>query len=301
MGNEDAKLFVAGLSDSMSEDGLKALFESAGGTVVNVSVPKDHATGRRRGYAFVTMSSAEQAQVARDALNGAIHDGRSIAVRPYQAEPPKRGDGPPGVGPGGGGGGFGGPRPNPRASEDDRKLYVGNLPYDCTQQDLEVLVNASTGGAGTVVHISLPIGPDGRKKGFGFVLLSSADAAKAAVNTLQNANLRGRPLKVNMAQPKTDRPMRPDGGFGGGGFGGGGGFAGGGGGGGFGGGGGGFVGGGGGAPPTQRKTFDGEGRRRKAHGGGAGEEGGGPRRGKGGKGDVDDERAGRGAEDWDDD
>ena len=76
---------------------------------------------------------------------------------------------------------FGGPRP----SDDDRKLYVGNLPYDCSQQDIEEVVNKAAGTVGTVVHVSLPTGPDGRKKGFGFVTLSSADAAKAAVTALQ--------------------------------------------------------------------------------------------------------------------
>jgi RNA recognition motif-containing protein len=92
---------------------------------------------------------------------------------------------------------------------------VGNLPYDCSQQDIETLVNGAAGDAGTVVNVSLPIGPDGRKKGFGFVVMSSQDAAKAAVAGLQTVMLRGRPLKVNMAQPKGDRPPRSEG-FGGG-------------------------------------------------------------------------------------
>jgi RNA recognition motif-containing protein len=265
MANEEAKLFVAGLPDSMSEEVLKQLFESTGGVVLNVSFPKDHATGRRRGYAFVTLSTPEQAAAARDQLNGSLQGGRSIAVRPYQAEPPKRGEG---------GGGFDrGPRPGgaggPRPSDDDRKLYVGNLPYECSQQDIEEVVNKAAGSAGTVVHVSLPTGPDGRKKGFGFVTLSSADAAKAAVTGLQNVMMAGRPLKVNMAQPKGDRPPRTDG-FGGGGYGGGGG--------------GGFrefgggppMGGGafGGPPPPTRKTFDDRRRKGAGKGGpGGGEDG----------------------------
>jgi RNA recognition motif-containing protein len=283
MANEEAKLFVAGLPDSMSEEALKQIFEATGGKVVNVSLPKDRTTGRPRGFGFVTLATPEEAQTARSALDGSLQGGRSISVRPFQAEPPKRGEG------GGGGPYSSGPRsggPGSRAGEDERKLYVGNLPYDCSQQDIEKLVNEAAGSAGTVVHVSLPIGPDGRKKGYGFVLLSSADAAKAAVNALQNASMRGRPLKVNMAQPKGDRPPRSDG-FGGGGFGGGG-F----GGGGFGGGGGGF---GGGGPPPSRKTFDGEGRKRRGSAGSAKTEEGPPRRKK------DRERGGGGSgrdDDW---
>ena len=57
MGNDEAKLFVAGLPDSISEEVLKQLFEATGGTVVNVSLPKDRATGRPRGFGFVTLST----------------------------------------------------------------------------------------------------------------------------------------------------------------------------------------------------------------------------------------------------
>src|SRR4051812_24899147 len=152
--NEEAKLFVAGLPDSVSEEVLKQIFEATGGKVVSVSLPKDRMTGRPRGFGFVTMSSPAEAQSARDSLDGSLQGGRSISVRPFQAEPPKRGEGgpmssgprsggfggaPPSRGPGGPsgpGGGGGGAQQAP-----DRTLYVGNLPYDCTQADLETLIN----------------------------------------------------------------------------------------------------------------------------------------------------------------
>src|SRR3954453_6868285 len=124
MGNEEAKLFVAGLPDSISEDVLKQLFEATGGTVVNVSLPKDRATGRPRGFGFVTLSTPTEAQAARDALDGSMQAGKSISVRPFQAEPPRR-DGPGGPassgprsggfvprGPGGMGGGPGAAAPD---------------------------------------------------------------------------------------------------------------------------------------------------------------------------------------------
>src|SRR5579862_5043734 len=130
MANEEAKLFVAGLPDSISEDVLKQLFEATGGKVVGVSLPKDRTTGRPRGFGFVTLATPQEAQAARDALDGSMQAGKSISVRPFQAEPPKRSDapggprgsGPPGLrGPGG------------PAQAPDRTLYVGNLPYDATQ------------------------------------------------------------------------------------------------------------------------------------------------------------------------
>ena len=220
MSNEEAKLFVAGLPDSVSEDVLKQLFEATGGKVVNVSLPKDRMTGRPRGFGFVTMATPEEALSARSALDGSIQGGKSISVRPFQAEPPRREpgagprSGPPGVG-GGPPRGPGGPQQAP-----DRTLYVGNLPYDATQEEVQTLVNGVA--ADGVVRVHLPMDADGRKRGFGFVTMASAEAAKAAADALRTAELRNRRLIVNLAHPKGERPARPEGGgFGGGGGGGG--------------------------------------------------------------------------------
>ena len=293
MSTEDSrKLFVAGLPDTITEDILRQLFEATGGTVLNVSLPKDRATGRPRGFGFVTMATQEEANAARDSLNGSMQAGTSISVRPFQAEPPKR-DGFASPGPGGVGAPGGGPRA-PMASA-DCTLYVGNLPYDASQEELDVLITGA--GAGPVVRVHLPTDPDGRKRGFGFVTLSSPESANAAIEALKGADLRGRPLHINIAHPKGERPAggAPGGGGGGyvgggaprpyaGGGGGGGGYAGGGGGGGYrgggggggggggyrggGGGGGGDGGGGGGAPADRgggagRNFGEGEGRRKR--------------------------------------
>jgi RNA recognition motif-containing protein len=297
-GNEEAKLFVAGLPDSVSEDVLKQLFEATGGSVVNVSLPKDRATGRPRGFGFVTLSTPAEAQAARDALDGSMQAGKSISVRPFQQEPPRRdGMGGPGAaGPGGAagyggrsfgpGGAAGGPRTfgpgggggGPGGAAPDRTLYVGNLPYDCTVQEVETLINGVVDGQ--VVRVHLPTDPDGRKRGFGFVTMASSESAKTASEQLRTADIRGRRLVVNLAHPKGERPERPaGGGYAGGGPGG---YAGGG------GGGGGYAGGppagaafGGPPPPAQRKTFD-DRRKKYGTGGGAGEDG--PRKKRGGGG-----------------
>ncbi|MGZ6067128.1 MAG: RNA recognition motif domain-containing protein [Polyangiales bacterium] len=265
-------MFVAGLPETITEDVLRQLFEATGGTVLNVSLPKDRATGRPRGFGFVTMATQGEAAAARDSLNGSIQAGNSISVRPFQAEPPKReaGAGPGGApgGPGGGGGGF---RDRPQVSPDST-LYVGNLPYDANQEELEALITGA--GAGPVVRIHLPTDPDGRKRGFGFVTLQNAESANAAIEALKGADLRGRPLHINIAHPKGERPA----GGGGGGFAGGGG-----GGGGYRGGGGGFAGGGGGGG-GYRGGREGGGGGGDYGGGGGGGYRGGPGGGPGGGG-----------------
>ncbi len=209
-GNEEAKLFVAGLPDSISEDVLKQLFEATGGKVIGVSLPKDRMTGRPRGFGFVTLSTPQEAQAARDALDGSMQAGKSISVRPFQAEPPRRGEGGPG-GPRPGGPHGGGPR-GPVGQRPS--LYVGNLPFDATQEEVKALVESVAQGG--VVAVKLPLDPDGRKRGFGFVEMASAEVAKAAEGALQTAELRGRRLRVNLSRPPGERPPRPEGmGFGG--------------------------------------------------------------------------------------
>ena len=123
------------------------------------------------------------------------------------------------------------------------KLYVGNLSYSTTSSDLEQLF-AQHGTVSSAEVISDR--ETGRSKGFGFVQMGTDDEAQAAIAALNGQEHDGRPLTVNEAKPREDRPR---GGGGGGGYGGGGGGGRGGGGGGrggFGGGGGGGRGGGGG-------------------------------------------------------
>lgn len=84
---DERKLFVAGLPDSITEEVLRQIFEATGGTVVDVSLPRHRDTGRPRGFGFVTLSSAEEAASARSSLDGSMQAGRSISVRPFQSEP----------------------------------------------------------------------------------------------------------------------------------------------------------------------------------------------------------------------
>jgi RNA recognition motif-containing protein len=127
------------------------------------------------------------------------------------------------------------------------KLYVGNLPYSTTNQELNDMFSPH----GAVKSADVIMDREtGRSKGFGFVEMGSEEEAKAAIAALNGQQVNGRPLTVNEAKPREERPGGGRGGFGGGGGGGrgGGGFGGGGGRGGFGGGGGGrggFGGGGG--------------------------------------------------------
>jgi cold-inducible RNA-binding protein len=73
------KLFVGNLSFNTTENDLQDAF-AAHGTVTEANLMMDRATGRPRGFGFITMSSDEEAQKAVEALNGTSLDGRALTV-----------------------------------------------------------------------------------------------------------------------------------------------------------------------------------------------------------------------------
>ncbi len=150
-----------------------------------------------------------------------------------------------------------------------QRLYVGNLSYNTTEDELRDLFES----AGEVTSVAVVTDRDtGRPRGFAFVEMATDEGAQAAIQQLNGRNIGGREIQVNEARPREGGGGgggggRRSGGGGGGGYGGGGGGYGGGGGG-YGGGGGGYGGGGGG----------------RGSGGGGGGRGGDDRGGRGGGG-----------------
>jgi RNA recognition motif-containing protein len=102
-------LFVGNLSFNITENDLQDAF-AAHGTVIEANLMMDRATGRPRGFGFVTMSTPEEAQKAIEALNGKELGGRALTVniaRPREERTGGGGGGNRGYGGRGGGGGGG--------------------------------------------------------------------------------------------------------------------------------------------------------------------------------------------------
>jgi len=112
-------------------------------------------------------------------------------------------------------------------------IFVGNLPFRAEQEDVSELFAPY----GEVTNCFLPLERDtGRKRGFAFVELADEESESRAIDGLQGAELMGRPLRINKAEPRSNAgggggggggyggggPRRSPGGYGGGGYGGGG-------------------------------------------------------------------------------
>ncbi len=106
-----------------------------------------------------------------------------------------------------------------RRNEMAKKLYVGNLAFSVTDDEL---MQAFTSFGNIVSARVVMDRMTGRSKGFGFVEIEDDGQADEAVNKMNGQTIGGRPVRVSEAKPQEDRPRRPGGGGGGGGFGGGG-------------------------------------------------------------------------------
>jgi cold-inducible RNA-binding protein len=135
------KLYIGNLSYSTTEETLRAAFAADGRTVTEVSIITDRETGRPRGFAFVQMGSAADAEAAIAALDGQQLDGRTLRVS--EARDRKQGSG--------GGRGFGNPR-----GDRDRDTRGGDGDRDDRDRD-----------RGNDDHRDRDRGGGGRGRGYG--------------------------------------------------------------------------------------------------------------------------------------
>ena len=170
------RLFVGGLPREIGTDELRDLFKAHGDMTDCVVLTDD--AGVNRGFGFVTYAEKSMADAAIKALDGHRINGRRIGVRDADDDN-KKGR-------------------KERKESEGLKLYVGNLPFSATQDHLRTLVAAHA----TVNEVILATGPGGKAKGFGFVFIAEKDKGEAVVAAINNTELEGRKIKVDIAKAK---------------------------------------------------------------------------------------------------
>jgi len=221
-----SRVFVGNLAFKTTGDELKAHVAAAGVDVLSAEVIS-YPSGRSKGCGLVEFKNAGDADKASKALNNSELGGRKIFLREDREEKgfgqgekgasngssrPPRGDGEGerrggrgggrgrgGRGRGRGRGGFanGAPRaelpPRP-ANSNPGNLYVGNLPFATTDDELKGLF----GKYGAVVKAEVQKAPNGRSKGFGVVQFAKPDVAQSAINGQHDQDFNGRNLVVRV-------------------------------------------------------------------------------------------------------
>ncbi|KAG2309092.1 hypothetical protein Bca4012_081990 [Brassica carinata] len=180
--NLKRKLFVFNLPWSMSVNDISNLFGQCG-TVSSVEIIKQK-DGKNRGFAFVTMSSGEEAQSAVDKFDSFQVSGRIIRVdfaRKFK-KPPK-------------------PLPPSSsassAGETRHKLYVSNLAWKARSTHLREFFTAADFNlvSARVVFAD----PGGRASGYGFVSFHTREEAEDAISKLDGKELMGRPINLKFS------------------------------------------------------------------------------------------------------
>ncbi|TPX44594.1 hypothetical protein SeLEV6574_g04395 [Synchytrium endobioticum] len=208
---EQRSLYVGNIPYSIGWQDLKDLFKQAG-NVVRADIGQDF-QGRSKGFGMILMGTPEAARNAIDKLHGYEWNGRQIEVRedrlPHESPRSKQFKAtPPYAGAAGGNdsyfnsnGRFSPPSPpsfsnrnddNDSRSSDSRQLYVGNLPFTMQWQELKDLFRQ----AGNVIRADVAQDAQGRSRGYGTVVLTSAYEAQTAVSKFNGTEVSGRIIEV---------------------------------------------------------------------------------------------------------
>ncbi|KAB2089836.1 hypothetical protein ES319_A03G088300v1 [Gossypium barbadense] len=180
--SEEAKLFVGNLPYDVDSQSLAMLFEKAG-TIEIAEVIYNRDTEQSRGFGFITMSSAEEAEKAAETFNGYDLNGRLLTVN--KASPRESGI-----------------DQSPRVYEQAFRVYAGNLPWGVGNARLEQIF----GEHGKLLEARVVYDREtGRSRGFVFVTMSSETELNDAIAALDGQSLDGRALRVNVAEQKPRR------------------------------------------------------------------------------------------------
>lgn len=87
---------------------------------------------------------------------------------------------------------------------DNKKLYVGNLPWSVTNDSLREMFSQFGEVVDAVIIIDRNSPQEGRSKGFGFVTFATEESAKAAIEQMNEQEIEGRKIIVNVARPKEE-------------------------------------------------------------------------------------------------
>lgn len=193
-----AEVFVGNLSFQAGEDDLRTLFSSCGNIIrVKILTGPD---GRSKGVGFVGFDT-EAGMESALRLDGSEYMGRTLKVS-RSGDKAKRevGD-----------------RPRPAAAKSDSAVaFVGNVSYQCTEDDLTELFQS----CGEIRSVRMARDPDGRPKGFAHIEFADAGSVEQAIR-LSGTDLKGRQIRVDHSTGSKDSgprgrgrggrgPSRPD-------------------------------------------------------------------------------------------
>lgn len=185
-------IFVGNLSWNTDDDSLHGFFD-AEFEVAAANVQRHENSGRSKGWGLVTLANDVDTPKAIDFFNNKELDGRALIVRADRGATKRES--------------------KQNSSRDTKvaeqagpstKLFVGNLTWDTTSEDLE----KNFADYGSLVSAEVMSKPDGRSRGWGIVEFSTTEGAGNALDNMNGAEIDGRAIKVEFQKPRTARAPR---------------------------------------------------------------------------------------------
>lgn len=178
------KLFVGGIPNEADDDKLRKLFEPHG-DITDFAIMKDD-NGNNRGFGFITFAEKSMADAAISALDGHKIHGRRLGVRDADAPRDKKPK-----------------RDRPKGC----RLYVGNLPFEASDDDLANFFKDSCDS----VVVQWATDRSGKRKAFAFVTIQPEDSGEKVVKELNGKEFMTRKLRVDLAKPSGGKGDRKGG------------------------------------------------------------------------------------------
>lgn len=187
-------IFVGSLPDSASNERLEEIFSEIG-PVKKCFVVRDKETEKCRGFGFVTYSMEEDAQRALKEIKE--YDGQKLSLTVAKSkikDKDKNKKAPTEA--------VTAPKENQQKGSKKKllkaRLIIRNLSFKCTEDHLKEVFAKF----GTVIEVKIPLKPDGKMRGFAFVLFKKVPEASKALNAMNLKEIKGRPVAIDWAVPK---------------------------------------------------------------------------------------------------
>ena len=148
------------------------------GDMEDCIVPTDE-NGVNRGFGFVTYSAKAEAEAAASELDGHKINGRRIGVRDADSDNKKG-------------------KNNKRKDPEGTKLYIGNLPFKATEEELKKVFDK----VATITDLNIITDNAGKPKGFAFAFIKEKENIDGIIKSLNGSELLGRKIRVDLAQQK---------------------------------------------------------------------------------------------------
>jgi len=181
----ECQIYIGNLSYGITWQDLKDLCSQYGD--VRRADVEETPDGKSKGFGLVVFADAKSARAAIEALHDSECDGRKLVVRHDRGSKVKAGGGGAAAGAGAGG---------PAGGGYEIKVYVGNLPWSTSWQDLKDLCKEF----GDVIHAEIAMNSSGRSHGFGLVTFRDNKEAEACIHGLDGADYQGRALSCRLDQ-----------------------------------------------------------------------------------------------------